>query len=208
MNRYRDFWKVIDKLNWNKLSKRTNSIEAYKDSVFGMFYKNAFSPEDVYELNSLVRLYASALRERVEQYSVENYGDRFIYPNNSGVISVSDDTFWDLCCHIVGLGKEAFEHVFNNPSEIVNYPEFKEGFWYCFNDSDYAEYFNNAIDNVYGNSPKNKEELIDEINDILSYCVDISLDKRYGYDSDLKYLEKSKKDVERLIKKYLSNCGK
>ena len=50
----------------------------------------------------------------------------------------------------------------------------------------------------------NQEEFIDEINDILSYCVDMALNRKYGDAYDMQYLEKSKKDIEILVKTYLS----
>ena len=205
MNGYIDFWKIIDKLNWKEISINSSTIRDYQEKVFKVFYDNEFSIENISDLREILKLYASVLRERVEQYSVENYGDRHIFPNNSEVIIISDDTFWDLCCHIVGLGKETFEYIFNNPSEIINYPNFRESFWYCFSDSDYTEYFNNRFNNEKYGITNNQEELIDEINDILSYCVDMALNRKYGDASDMQYLEKSKKDVERLIKKYIGD---
>ena len=49
---------------------------------------------------------------------------------------VSDDGFWDLTAHIVGLGKERYDSIIENPEiaqEIsINYM-YKENFQYIFN---------------------------------------------------------------------------
>ena len=47
--------------------------------------------------------------------------------------SVSDDGLWDLTAHIVGLGKEVYYKVVNDPVLIVNYKDdCVENFGYAF----------------------------------------------------------------------------
>ena len=50
--------------------------------------------------------------------------------------NVSDDGFWDLTAHIVGLGKERYNSVINDPviaREIVINNMYRENFEYIFN---------------------------------------------------------------------------
>ena len=47
---------------------------------------------------------------------------------------LSDDSFWDLTSHIVGLGKDVYISVLKEPKTIENYlNSYKENFSYCFN---------------------------------------------------------------------------
>ena len=60
------------------------------------------------------------------------------FPNNSEVLSVSDDGFWDLCAHIVGCGEKVYNKVLNNPKLILKFHDYVENFEYVFDT--YTEY--------------------------------------------------------------------
>ncbi|MGG6262898.1 DUF4240 domain-containing protein [Leptolyngbya sp. AN03gr2] len=45
-----------------------------------------------------------------------------------------DDSFDDLCAHIIGKGKTFFESVIANPESAARITHYVESFWYVFND--------------------------------------------------------------------------
>lgn len=83
------------------------------------------------------------------------------YENKIGISSyygVSDDGFWDLTAHIVGLGKHWYYQVIENPEiakEIADNYMYKENFEYIFNMSYINEYDNIDLQDPTGNELKN-----------------------------------------------------
>jgi len=47
---------------------------------------------------------------------------------------VSDDSFWDLCCHIVGLGRDVYRLVMEEPTNAKRLAP-RENFLYIFNNA-------------------------------------------------------------------------
>jgi hypothetical protein len=112
-------WRMIEDINWGKLIQENN--EHPYDKV-GEFCLNNYSLKEIILLQNFVVEKRKELQDKLK--------DKIQF--------VSDDSFWDLCSHIVGLG----ESVYNL---CIKYPEIaqilindkKENFEYGFTKATY-----------------------------------------------------------------------
>ena len=133
------FWQIVDKLDWESLCKVENG-KLRKEKAFQNFKELDLTPLNIEGFHQVAIACRKVLQDKVEEYSLLKFGDRHKFPNNSGVLSVSDDGFWDLCAHIVGLGKKAYENVCENPEKILEYSNYVENFEYLFNSEEYQKW--------------------------------------------------------------------
>ena len=90
-------WKMIEDINWGKL------IQEYQDKPYDKMGEYCINN---YTLQEIIVLQNFAVQKRTELQEILR----------DKIKGVSDDTFWDLCAHIVGLG----ESVYNL---CIKYPE-------------------------------------------------------------------------------------
>lgn len=122
------FWDVIKELDWenackgkyerpyitthDRLKKLTNN-----DSMFQSY------------IETTARAYRNVLVEKLREYSLQKYGNRYTFP------MVSDDSLWDLTAHIVGCGEHTYNRIMKHPEKISDYlDKYVENFEYTFND--------------------------------------------------------------------------
>ena len=130
------FWDVVKEIGWREacdMHHRNEDVNA-NDIAKRKFNKIKESFTDKTEqfnfcsqVEKVYDDYRNVLVDAVHSYSAKKYGDRYVFP------SVSDDGLWDLTAHIVGLGKEVYYKVVNDPVLIVNYKDdCVENFGYAF----------------------------------------------------------------------------
>lgn len=135
------FWSVVKTLDWKNLCKTNHKVRYEK--AFQIFRELGLTPIEIEGFHQIAIACRKVLQDKVEEYSLLEFGDRNKFPNNSGVLNVGDDGFWDLCAHIVGLGKKTYEAACDNPEKILEYPDYVENFEYLFNSEDYQKWLMN-----------------------------------------------------------------
>lgn len=120
-----NFWDIVKKAEWKRISKLDSIDYAYYKKQNRMKYDNCD------EIRAEIVILTSVLKERIldffkkRKYSLKHHE----IENN---MYFSDDTFWYLCNHIVGLGKDEYFKCINNPKRIFKHRDFNEGFEYIF----------------------------------------------------------------------------
>lgn len=113
-------WEWVFDIGWGVKNNDYKSIKNY--------LINNFDEKDIYKLRDFCKYKRKVLKSVLEDYE-KSIGATNYY-------RVSDDGFWDLTAHIVGLGKHWYYSVIKNPDiaqEIaINYMH-KENFEYIFN---------------------------------------------------------------------------
>lgn len=118
---YNIFWDVIEKANWGEL---TSKFEKY-DAISKCAQKLADELKDKDKISE----FQNETVDKREQLS------KVIKENSKEILS--NDLLWDISAHIVGLGKECYDNVMENPTE-----------WEKYKDS-YVENFEYAIFEAY-----------------------------------------------------------
>ena len=119
------FWKIIENSDWANLSKQ-------KEIDFNLEKKkNSSLYNDCFYIHQAIQYYTSILQQRVRHYFQSHKNDMEFYENKYKMY-LSDDTFWYLCNHIVGIGEDEYFKCMNNPVRIFKHKNFKEGFEYLF----------------------------------------------------------------------------
>lgn len=140
MEGLQEFWEMVDYVNWKEMINEKNFIDLCRDKL-----RNKYSLKKILEFGKMARKLREYLKSSIENYSLEKFGDKYAFPNNSNVLSVSDDGFWDLTAHIVGLGRADYYECLRNTENILNYPKYRENFEYIFNQMDYINETNKKI---------------------------------------------------------------
>lgn len=121
------FWDVVEKINWEWLCKNTSKPHVKgKEILKGL----KLTDKRLNKLKETAQSYRRILENAVEEYSQKKYGNRHSWPH------VSDDSFWDLTAHVVGLGENIYNDILAHPEKIntfVDNHSYKENFEYCFN---------------------------------------------------------------------------
>lgn len=130
------FWELVKELDWPNMCKLQNK-KRYSLAQ-EIFKKMKLTNDDIIEAKHYAKAFREILQDKVKEYSLLKYGDKYAFLNNSKVLSVSDDGFWDLCAHIVGCGEKVYNKVLNNPKLILKFPDYVENFEYVFDT--YTEY--------------------------------------------------------------------
>lgn len=124
-------WQVIDECNWKELSKKGKyyfknfeELEAeLKEKL-----KAKYTEKQLKMIQTLLRNKVIELQDILNNYPPAKNGDYY---------EVSDDEFWDLSAHIVGLGKKEFDKICKNPElakELAINGDYFENFEYIFQD--------------------------------------------------------------------------
>ena len=123
-----NFWDIINKLGWETLclkgvDKPYNKTKEILDRI------TDGNKHWQYQISQTAKAYRVILEDKIREYSLKEYGDRYFFP------SVSDDTFWDMTAHIVGCGEKTYNNVMSYPKMIETYfYEYVENFEYTFNE--------------------------------------------------------------------------
>lgn len=113
------FWEIVEEINWDE---RCEEISLDEENIRLM---KRFNKEAARELQRISSEKEGEVYEAFEDY---------LYKEGTSV-GLGDDSFSDLCSHIVGLGREEFEAHLNNPELIYQRAvkgNFKEKFSYVF----------------------------------------------------------------------------
>ena len=124
MRNTENFWALVEEIGWGtkttdtKLIKRTLRKE----------YNEVF----IKSMKDIAIRQRRALATIMDEHALKEAG------SIGGYWNVSDDSFWDLTAHIVGLGKEVYDFICKNPiyAKTIKY---KENFEYSFSEEhDYS----------------------------------------------------------------------
>ena len=132
------FWDIVEKINWEWLCKQ-EGIRPYK-KAHEILVNLGYDDHRIYEIGQTAKSFRGVLKNAIEEYSLKKYGHRHKFPH------VSDDSFWDLTAHIVGLGENVYNDILAYPEKIKEYADthnYTENFEYSFNER--------------GENPNNKE---------------------------------------------------
>lgn len=116
----RRMWDIIIDLGWGV--KSTN----YK--LIRLSIYDRYSEKEINKLAEFSKFKRKELQNRLKEYE-KQIGIPSYY-------NISDDGFWDLSAHIVGLGKEWYYLVMKNPEiakDISDNHMYVENFEYIFN---------------------------------------------------------------------------
>lgn len=104
------YWEMVTVINWPNCNYKEQ-----KEHISRFGDKNT-----MFELTKALRV--------IVQRAVR---DKELWPY--GELKVGDDSFWDITAHMVGLGRDVFYSVLEEPKKILEYRNsFKENFEYCF----------------------------------------------------------------------------
>ena len=114
-------WRFIEDINWNYLSK-TFPNQPY-DKV-GEYCKQHYTLNEVILLHNFIVEKRQNLQDNLRQY----------------IKGCGDDSFWDLCSHIVGLGESTYDLCLKHPEiaqVMADNKEYVENFEYGFTKATY-----------------------------------------------------------------------
>lgn len=139
------FWDVVEYINWEWLSKNIkHPHNRARELLIGLGYDD----HRISDLGDTATAFRKILQNRIREYSLKVTGKRY------GFTGQSDDGFWDLTAHIVGLGEKIYNEVMANPEKIKNWiPGYVENFEYCFSVSCDSHNPNN-IEHEYAGVPE------------------------------------------------------
>lgn len=187
-------WDAISKMRWATISaefytKASDVIEEY-------LVRN-YVAKDIVKLHNFVVDKRKYLMNTLEDFLDETEIDEY---------DVSDDTLWDLCSHIVGMGEEMFYFVIDNPSVIDKIiPTVVENFEYGFNSAIFR--LNMEEDDVEGiDDTASTENVCDDYCHAYSYdltCDDDEYDEETDeplYEEEETIEDVDEKDIEEVEK--------
>lgn len=107
-------WKLIEDMEWAKNSSK-NSTKLQIENYF------RYTTEHIEAIKSFIWAKHDLIYQKITTFEkIQNIE-----------FECSEDTLFDIVTHTIGLGKEKFEDLFNNPEkiiEIIQNRDFKEGF--------------------------------------------------------------------------------
>lgn len=116
-----NYWKILEYADWGNNTDH-KAIRADMDEVF--------TKKAMELVENFYRIKLQILKDHLELHAYEKTG------NFHGYYGVSDDGFWDLRAHIIGLGEVAYNDVFENPElakVMADNKLYVENFGYIFN---------------------------------------------------------------------------
>jgi len=121
------FWKAVGIINWEWLHKNTKQVD--KD-VFKYKLLKKYDVRVWKKVKEVQTDKFKALREFLRAY------------DTAWRVGTGDDSTWDLCSHVVGLGRDAFLEACSNPESLIHRShrrDYKENFGYWIpNDEKYT----------------------------------------------------------------------
>jgi len=112
------FWKAVALINWKWVSSNLDQIDKdmFKFKLLKKYDVNIWKKVKEVETNKF-----KALREILYAYDTH------------WRVGTSDDSTWDLCSHVVGLGRDVFLESCMNPESLIHRShrhDYKENFGY------------------------------------------------------------------------------
>lgn len=126
------FWELIEGLKWKKLTElwRKGELKEEPYRIINLQLRRmGFNTIKISHLGDIVKCYKEVLKQTITDFNKKNY------PRNVFYLKLSDDSFEYFANHIVGLGYEAYNAIYNNPQIAVVFAEnrkWTEGFNYSF----------------------------------------------------------------------------
>lgn len=123
------FWEVIEKLDWKGACETSDApYKVVGQRLWELIKEN---PRLGRHLQETFRAYKQVLKTAIEDYEMKASGHRFC--QKTIIWHGCDDSFDDITSHIVGLGKDAYFAVLNDPILANQYTdEYVESFAYVF----------------------------------------------------------------------------
>lgn len=111
----KDFWEIVDKLGWGR--KSTDYNELGKKLMLFIEEKS-----DINRLRTISKQKRKTIADIIDNTNL-----------NLNLWWGGDDSFWDFTAHIVGMGKDFFARVINDPTTIDEIGKnYVENFEYLF----------------------------------------------------------------------------
>lgn len=149
-----DFWKIVDWMNWEKLSTEKTDKRKFHEKMFDIF------GEDIcLQVQAIYRRKYKTLEEIMHNYDSANEAH------------VSDDSLWDLTAHIVGLGKQEYIENIKNPQKTIERGrnrDFVENFGYYLPNKTQIEEIRKTQKCPLDRA---NDALVDILQNGLDYCV-------------------------------------
>ena len=118
------FWNLVKEIGWGTKTTDTKIIKRTLN--------REYNEEFIKSMKDIAIRQRRALATIMDEHALKETGSIGSY------WGVSDDSFWDLTAHIVGLGKEVYDFICKNPiyAKTIKY---SENFEYIFNEErDYS----------------------------------------------------------------------
>ncbi len=118
------FWNLVKEIGWGTKSTNSKNLKRRLHKEYNQEFLDAMKDIAVRQRRALAMI--------MDEFALKETGSISSYWN------VSDDGFWDLTAHIVGLGKEVYDFICKNPiyAKTIKY---EENFEYMFNkERDYS----------------------------------------------------------------------
>ena len=120
------FWELVEKLNWKENCRKENFTKELQQKFYQLCEGNTYVMD---YFNKFRRNLSNTLQCVLDDYELKTYGDRC----SNEFFKYGDDSWDDFTNHIVGLGKEIYYAILNEPKLASEYTEnFVESFAYCF----------------------------------------------------------------------------
>ncbi len=121
-----EFWGIVKMIDWGN----TNNGRFADWKIGKEFLERKYTRKEIGDFRTIGGKFQSALMKTLDEYSKQKQGDLCYY-------GTSDDGFNDLTAHIVGLGKDVYFGVIEEPELALiraKNHDYKENFFYCFQD--------------------------------------------------------------------------
>ena len=125
------FWNLVEEIGWGTKTTDTKKLKRTLRREYNEEFINAMKDNAVRQRRALATI--------MDEHALKETGSIASY------WGVSDDSFWDLTAHIVGLGKEVYDFICKNPiyAKTIKY---KENFEYIFNEEPKKEYMADEVE--------------------------------------------------------------
>ena len=120
------FWELVEKLNWKENCRKDNCTKKLREKFYQLCEGNTYVMDYFNKYRNSLR---HVLQCVLNEYELKTYGDRCA----SEFFKYGDDSWNDMANHIIGMGKETYFAILNDPKLASEYTEdFVESFAYCF----------------------------------------------------------------------------
>jgi len=125
------FWNLVEEIGWGTKTTDTKKLKRTLRREYNEEFINAMKDNALRQRRALATI--------MDEHALKETGSIASY------WGVSDDSFWDLTAHIVGLGKEVYDFICKNPiyAKTIKY---KENFEYIFNEEPKKEYMADEVE--------------------------------------------------------------
>lgn len=118
MNKENIYWDMIKEIGWEMNRTDYNNI--------GNELTKKYNKVILTEFYMFVKLKYLIMREKLIH----------LWLSNGNVLGLGDDSYWDFCINMVGLGKEIYTAIYNKPNMAISMAHmgaYTENFGYIFN---------------------------------------------------------------------------